>query len=79
MAAPKKLSAGSGHRLPLGLTLPAPGEHEVGDLLCVGRGSADLPGIFFERRDPPLDISGSSARVVADAHALAGHHGADDC
>ena len=72
-------SAGSshGHRLPLGLSLTAPGQDEVGDLLRVGRGAADLPGVLLEGRDPPLDVGGAPARVVADAHALARHHGAD--
>ena len=50
--------AATGRGLVLGLTLPASGQHEVGDLLCVGRGAADLPGIFFERRDPALDVGG---------------------
>ena len=68
---------GHGHRLPFGLALAAPGEDEVGDLLGVGRGSADLTGVLLERCDPPLDVGGPTARVVADAHAFARHHGAD--
>ena len=46
------------------------GQYEVGDLLCVGRGSADLPGILLEGRDPNLDLGGAPARVVAYGHPL---------
>ena len=67
-----------GHGFAHGLALTVPNEHEVGDLLRVGGGAPDLPGVFFERGDPALDVGGSPARVVADADAFAGHHGADD-
>ena len=62
---------------PRGLALDVPGEHEVGDFLRVGGGAPDLAGILFEHLDPALDVGGAPARIVADADALAGHHGAD--
>ena len=65
--------AGGGHRsgLALGLALAAPRQHEVGDFLRVGRGAADLAGIFLGGGDPPLDVGGTPARIVAHPHALA--------
>ena len=57
--------------------LAVPNEHEVGDLLRVRGGAPDLARVLFERLDPALDVGRAPARVVADADALAGHHGAD--
>ena len=66
-------------RLPLRLAFPASSQDEVGNLLRIGRGAPDFPGIFLQGLDPALDVGGAAALVVAHADGLAGHHGAGDC
>ena len=59
--------------------LPVDGAiHEViGHLLRVSRRSMNLMRVFFKHLHPILDIGRSALRVMAHAHALPGHHGAD--
>ena len=47
---------GHGHRLPFGLALAASVQHEVGDLLRVGRGAADLPLVALQPLQPPFPL-----------------------
>ena len=50
------------YRLALSLPFPASRQNEIGDLLGVGRRSADFPGVFLQDRHPALDIGGPAAR-----------------
>ena len=56
---PRRGRAGRGHGFARGLALAVPREHEVGDLLRVGGGAADLAGVLLECGDPALDVRGA--------------------
>ena len=61
----------------LNLALDSASHQVIADLLRVPGRSMNLVRVFFEDRNPILDIGRAALRVMSDADTLPGHHGAD--